>query len=412
MRKYRNHKRVDNLGKMPKLMLTTMVLALCHDAKAQNLNRPPVDPEEITQNTPPAVHNQSPRTIGLGNFQANVNIRVDAPAPREHEPLPTKHPTKPAQLEKTATSIQMAPNVQKRDELSIIPHLPTGLKITKPLTDLETHTPPIRREREVFARSFEEPRVSLGADEPSKANNLSSDLPLKETPSSNIKKPEAKKPEAEKSRLAANEPKKEDSAQSPKPSEKPATTLASKEAAKTPEKPEEAASPQTKNENTTSDPERVVYVVDQDLRQFLTDFSRRFGMRVDIAQSVRCRLTKVKLPVDPTALLKELERRFDLEWMIEGDLLKVTARSDLATRIIPLGPLSYEEVIRELKVIDIDTTRYPLRKLSESNSLITTAPTGHIGRIMAMIEALRARKSVGPDLRIVKFGSSQKVTWD
>lgn len=414
MREYPYHKRSDFFGTLPRMILSTAFLAICHDGNAQNLRRPPVDPDEITQVVPPYIQNQPPHSIGLGNFQANVNTRADTPAPREPEPLPATRPSaKPMQQERMAVSVPAAPTPQKREEISILPNLPAGLKITQPLTDLEPNTPPVRREREIFARSFEEPGVASGLAETPKAKNEATELQLKDTASTNSKKPDAKKLEAEKPRLAAIGTKKEESTLPSKPDSTASATLASKESAKTAaDKPEATANPLTKQEGGSNDPDRVVYVVDQDLRQFLTDFSRRFGMRADIAQSVRGRLTKVKLPVDPTALLKELERRFDLEWMIEGDLLKVTARSDLATRIIPLGPLSYEEVIRELKVIDIDTTRYPLRKLSESNSIITTAPTGHIGRIMAMIEALRAGKSIGPDLRIVKFGSSQKVVWD
>ena len=161
-----------------------------------------------------------------------------------------------------------------------------------------------------------------------------------------------------------------------------------------------------------ADSERIVYVIDQDLRQFLTDFARRVGMRSDIAANVRGRLTKVKLPTEPAALLRELERRFDFEWLIEGEILKVSSRSDLATRILPLGSLTLDDLIREMKAVDIDVTRYPLRKLNDSNAVITTAPATYIGRVAALIDVLKAGKTVGPDLRIVRNGSSRKVEWD
>jgi type II secretory pathway component GspD/PulD (secretin) len=160
------------------------------------------------------------------------------------------------------------------------------------------------------------------------------------------------------------------------------------------------------------DPDRFVYVVDQDLRQFLTDFSRRVGLRADVAGTVRGRLTRVKLPLEPTALLKDLEKRFDLEWLIEGEILKVASRSDLATRILALGPVSYDDLIREMRGIDIDVARYPLKRLSESNSVIVTAPASYIGRVSALIDTLRAGRSVGPELRIVRHGVSRKVDWE
>lgn len=160
------------------------------------------------------------------------------------------------------------------------------------------------------------------------------------------------------------------------------------------------------------DGDRFVFVIDQDLRQFLTDFSRRVGLRADIQSAVRGRLTRVKLPVEPQALLRDLEKRFDIEWMIEGEILKVASRSDLATRILPLGPVPHDDLIREMRALDIDLTRYPMKRLSESNSVILTAPAGYIGRVAALVETLRAGRSVGPELRIVRSGVTKKVEWD
>jgi type II secretory pathway component GspD/PulD (secretin) len=157
---------------------------------------------------------------------------------------------------------------------------------------------------------------------------------------------------------------------------------------------------------------QFVVVMDQDLRSFLIDFARRIGLRSDIASNVRGRLTKLRLPAEPTALLRELEKRQDIEWVIEGEILKVSSRAELATRILPLGSVGYEELLRELRAIDLDVNRFPLRKLSDSNAIILTAPAAHVARISALIDALKIGKSVGPDLRIVKGGQSHKVSWD
>lgn len=158
--------------------------------------------------------------------------------------------------------------------------------------------------------------------------------------------------------------------------------------------------------------DKIVYVIDQDLRQFLTDFARRSGLRSDIAANVRGRLTKVKLPAEPNALLRELERRHDFEWVIEGEILKVSSRAEMATRILPLGSLAYDDLVREMKNADIDAARYPMRKLGDSNAIFITAPATHIGRIAALIDVLKAGKTVGPDLRIVRNGITRKVEWD
>jgi hypothetical protein len=156
----------------------------------------------------------------------------------------------------------------------------------------------------------------------------------------------------------------------------------------------------------------MVYVVEQDLRAFLGDFARRMGLRADIAANVRGRLTKVKLPAEPMALLSELEKRHDIEWILEGELLKVSSRAELATRILPLGRITHEELVREMTAVGTDNSRYPLQKVGGSNAVIVTAPVQHVARIAALIETLKAGKSVGPDMKVIRAGVSQKVTFD
>lgn len=163
---------------------------------------------------------------------------------------------------------------------------------------------------------------------------------------------------------------------------------------------------------TTADSGRFVYIVDQDLRSFLADFARRVGLRSEIAVTVRGQITKVRLPAEPTALLKEIEKRHEIEWIIDGETLKVSSRGELATRILPLGKISYEELLRELKQVGVDTARYPLQPIGGSNAVILTAPAAHVARIAALIEALKAGKTTGPEIRIIRSGMTSKVNWD
>lgn len=197
------------------------------------------------------------------------------------------------------------------------------------------------------------------------------------------------------------------------PLEEPARVVPRARQPEAPAKPPAIApAPAVAPAQAPNDPDRFVYVIDQDLRQFITDFARRVGLRSDVAATVRGRLTRVKLPLEPTALLRDLEKRFDIEWLIEGEILKVASRSDLATRILPLGPVAYDDLIREMRAIDIDVTRYPLKRLTESNSVILTAPSAYVGRVAALLDTLRAGRSIGPELRIVRSGVSRKVEWE
>ena len=176
--------------------------------------------------------------------------------------------------------------------------------------------------------------------------------------------------------------------------------------------PPKISSPAPAVPATTTDSGRFVYVVDQDLRSFLTDFARRVGLRSEIAATVRGQITKVKLPAEPTALLKEIEKRHEIEWIIDGETLKVSSRGELATRILPLGKIGYEELLRELKQVGVDTARYPLQPIGGSNAVILTAPAAPVARIADLIEAIKAGKTTGPEIRIIRSGMTSKVNWD
>ncbi len=98
--------------------------------------------------------------------------------------------------------------------------------------------------------------------------------------------------------------------------------------------------------------------MDQDLRSFLQDFARRYGLRADIASGIRGKLTQVKLPAQPRELLRELATRYEIEWTFEGEVLKVSSRSEMGTRVLPLGNVAFNDWISELNAAGLDTSRY------------------------------------------------------
>jgi hypothetical protein len=171
------------------------------------------------------------------------------------------------------------------------------------------------------------------------------------------------------------------------------------------------ALPQPAEAATTSEA-GFVYVMDQDLRSFLTDTARRFGLRAEIASGIRGRLTRVRLPAEPRALLRELSTAHEIEWLLEGDVLKVTSRSEIATRILPLGNVSFEAWSQELAAAGLDLTRYTPARMQGSNAAIITAPVALVARATAILEAMKNMKAPSQEIRLIRGGVSQKVQFD
>ena len=343
----------------------------------------------------PAVHSPTQKLISEAHVARQpealppaleTHVPMVRPSPRKIE-IPPPHPQAKANASRNQAALLRDPTITNSSE----PPEPVADGRAKSVTRLledddEQAPPPAAPAPRVVLPPLEEPaRAAPPRSAPSKAASAA--------------KPVAPKPtEAPKVPVSKVEPPKGDSV-------KPEGTKV--ESGKT--DPTAQVASETKSATA---PDKIVYVIDQDLRQFLTDFARRSGLRSDIAANVRGRLNKVKLPAEPNALLRELERRFDFEWIIEGEILKVSSRAEMATRILPLGPLSYDDLLREMKNADIDVARYPMRKLGDSNAIFVTAPATHIGRIAALFDVLKAGKTVGPDLRIVRNGITRKVEWD
>ena len=155
-----------------------------------------------------------------------------------------------------------------------------------------------------------------------------------------------------------------------------------------------------------------VYVIDQDLRSFLTDTAKRFGLRAEIASGIRGRLTRVRLPAEPRALLRELSTAYEIEWLLEGDVLKVTSRSEIATRILPLDNVTFEDWSRELAAAGLDLSRYAPVRMQGSNAAILTAPVALLARATAILEAMKNVKASSQEIRLIRGGVSQKVQFD
>lgn len=175
---------------------------------------------------------------------------------------------------------------------------------------------------------------------------------------------------------------------------------------------EAAASGLPISQDQDSADEGFVYVMDQDLRSFLADAGRRFGLRTDIAPGVRGRLSRLRLPARPHDLLRDIATRYEIEWTLEGDLLRVVPRSEVVTRIISLGDIDFDSWLKEAKSAGLDTVRYPPSPMLESKAVILTAPASLIGRLEAVLEAMKHGKDSPKEMNVIRAGVSQTVKFD
>ena len=151
-----------------------------------------------------------------------------------------------------------------------------------------------------------------------------------------------------------------------------------------------------------------VFVFEQDIKAFLADYCRRVGLRPEIDGGVRGRLTKTRLPLDFSALMADLGGRFEIEWYLEGDSLRVAPRSELTTRVVSLRSVRLDDLTEALKASDLDTARYPMRMVKDADAIIVRAPSSYVSRVLAVVETLGRGNNDGV-VRVYRYGAEENA---
>ena len=151
--------------------------------------------------------------------------------------------------------------------------------------------------------------------------------------------------------------------------------------------------------------EPYVAVVDQDLRDVISEAARRMSLKARIGSEVREHLTNVRLPLEKSAFLATLEKRYGLVWYVEGDTLNVAGASETTTRILSLGQTDVETLRKEMAAAGIKLDNDSLRYLKESNSMMVNAPAPVVAKVWALIETLGGRKDQEAGLTIIRPGA-------
>ena len=149
-----------------------------------------------------------------------------------------------------------------------------------------------------------------------------------------------------------------------------------------------------------------VYVVDQDLRTLLTEFSKRIGANAIMSKGLKGPVKKAFLPTDRQEFLEEMSRNHGVEWYFEGTTLHLSSRDEMTSRLIGIKSLTVDRINSQIRKVDLDPTRYPLQAVPEANAAMITAPPSYIARVEVISESiLKARRENGSDsIRFIKFG--------
>jgi type II secretory pathway component GspD/PulD (secretin) len=137
-------------------------------------------------------------------------------------------------------------------------------------------------------------------------------------------------------------------------------------------------------------------VVDQDLRDILTEFGRNLNLGVQISDQVAGRRIRGRLPITTAKeFLTRLCESYGLVWYYDGAKLHINAENELRAEMVSLGqvnPATMKERLQELGIADM---RYAITSTGDNSRVLSVSgPPRYLERIREAVAAMQ--KPVAP----------------
>jgi type II secretory pathway component GspD/PulD (secretin) len=149
-------------------------------------------------------------------------------------------------------------------------------------------------------------------------------------------------------------------------------------------------------------------VLDQELRDVLTEYGRNTGMVVQLSDDVHGRVRGPLPAATAEGFLKRLCETYGLVWYYDGAVLYINAASELRTELINLGAMRADDVSSRLKDVGLVDPRFSLNVTADAGVMTVSGPPPYVQRVRDMLAALtkaREQRPVDPgdDSRVRVF---------
>lgn len=145
-------------------------------------------------------------------------------------------------------------------------------------------------------------------------------------------------------------------------------------------------------------------VIEQDLRDLLTEYGHNVNLVVQLSDDVHGR---VRGPLPASTAQEFLDRlceRFGLVWYYDGSVLFVSAQNELRTELIDIGKAPPKAMSDKLASLDIVDSRFPVKVTSDPAAVSVSGPPPYVARLREMVTML-ARSLARP----VEVGEDDRV---
>ena len=134
-------------------------------------------------------------------------------------------------------------------------------------------------------------------------------------------------------------------------------------------------------------------IVDQALADALREFAHNLRLPIDISENVKGRIENYRHDGSSGDFLGYLEQEHGLDWVIEGQQLYVSPKSERIARSWPGDAAMALEAEAMLEQAGLGDDRYPIEILSGQGRFAVTAPPRFMTRAAPMIDRLMTPKA-------------------
>ncbi|WP_343315006.1 type III secretion protein [Brucella sp. BE17] len=155
-------------------------------------------------------------------------------------------------------------------------------------------------------------------------------------------------------------------------------------------------------------------VLDQDLRDTLTEFGRNLGVPVVLSDAVKGRVRGRVESKFAGEFLERLARGNGLTWYFDGSVLHVSADTEFATRLFDAGKLNGAIMIAQLRELGLADTRFSVRSSRDGRVITASGPPAYVAAVDQLVQRMQPEPVVAgddPRVRVFRGGIAPEVVF-
>jgi type II secretory pathway component GspD/PulD (secretin) len=134
-------------------------------------------------------------------------------------------------------------------------------------------------------------------------------------------------------------------------------------------------------------------VIDQDIRDVLTEFGRHIDAPVEVSDQVNGRLRGGLPAATAKEFLNKLCESYGLVWYFDGTTLHINAKTEIKTLLINTGGLPPDQLTARLNALGIADPRFPVRSTANGDIVSVSGPPPFVALVRQTLTAMASAAS-------------------